>query len=184
MGRIYLYVPFEERLEVQRLGARWDNQSKCWFVDDSEGARFRKWLETPELTHNISSDEAFVASTRTSCRRCRALIEVVALYCVSGEVYGDRYGAFIVSDITAVDDALAAALRPWAFFGFIADNARGGRHYLVNRCSSCGVVQHDYFLHCEPRGPFFKVERAEAGSITLTRIPGRVYLSGNEGFEP
>ena len=102
MGRIYLYVPFEERLEVQRLGARWDNQSKCWFVDDSEGARFRKWLETPELTHNISSDEAFVASTRTSCWRCRALIEVVALTCrLSSDhrLLGDdlRFGALLMN---------------------------------------------------------------------------------------
>jgi hypothetical protein len=184
MGRVYLHVPFEERFEVQRLGARWDEPSKCWFIDTSQDGVFRKWLDTPEATFSISSDEAYVASAKATCWRCQASIEVVCLYCESGEVHGDIYSGFTVSDITAVDDALAAALRPWPSFAFVADSARGGRCYLVNRCSACGAVQRDYFLHCEPAGPFFIVKAADPGSIRLTRIPGRVCLSGDEGFEP
>jgi hypothetical protein len=183
MGRVYLHVPFEERCEVQRLGARWDEQSKCWFIDTSQGDTFRKWLDTSEPTFDISSNEAFVASTNVPCWRCHATIPVVCVYCESGEIHGEPYGPFVVSDITAIDARLRVALEKWPSFKYAADWDRG-ECYFVNHCPACEAVQRDYFLHCEPGGAFFLVKGAQGRAIRLTPIAGRVSLNGDEGFEP
>ncbi|MGH8228392.1 MAG: DUF5710 domain-containing protein, partial [Steroidobacteraceae bacterium] len=36
MDRIYLYVPFEEKERVRRLGGRWDARLKCWYLDSGQ----------------------------------------------------------------------------------------------------------------------------------------------------
>ena len=42
----YLDVPFEDNLQVKELGARFDKQSKSWFIysDDPNKSQFKKWM--------------------------------------------------------------------------------------------------------------------------------------------
>ena len=35
MSIIYLAVPFEEKDEVKKLGAKWDNNEKKWYILDN-----------------------------------------------------------------------------------------------------------------------------------------------------
>jgi hypothetical protein len=45
VDRTYLFVLPEEKAEVQALGAHWDAEKKCWYINlDEERARFSKWL--------------------------------------------------------------------------------------------------------------------------------------------
>src|SRR6185312_9060202 len=47
VSRTYLYVPFEERDQARELGAQWDADGKCWFIDSVlDPAPFDRWLET------------------------------------------------------------------------------------------------------------------------------------------
>ncbi len=42
--RVYLKVPFAQKDEAKRLGARWDQESKRWFVSgDRDLAAFARW---------------------------------------------------------------------------------------------------------------------------------------------
>ena len=42
--RVYLKVPFAQKEEAKRLGARWDQQSKRWFVfGDLDLTAFAQW---------------------------------------------------------------------------------------------------------------------------------------------
>ncbi len=132
---------------------------------------------------SIASDEAYVATTEARCWRCRASIEVVCIYCATGEICGDRYEEFAVSNVTAIDEALRPQLAGWPHFRFGYSRAAGGR-YLANHCPHCRALQGDYFLHCEPGGAFFTLKGAPPGVVKLTRLRGRVRLSGDEGFEP
>ena len=83
MDRTYLFVPPEEKAEVESLGAQWDTVSKRWYIGPGEqSAKFSKWL--PPFEENeadeefpIVSSEAFVAATTVRCLRCRANIEVI-----------------------------------------------------------------------------------------------------------
>lgn len=132
---------------------------------------------------SITSNEAYVACARARCWRCRAVIEVVCLFCETGEIQGDRYEDFAVSNITAVDAALWRQLERWPYFRFGYSHIARSR-YLANHCPRCGALQGDYFLHCEPSGAFFTLKRAPAGAIEFTPLRGPVRLTGDEGFEP
>jgi Domain of unknown function (DUF5710) len=184
MSRIYLYVPFEETAEVRSLGAHFDEQSKCWYLDgEQDPAPFARWRGEPvEVEYAITSARAFVAATMTPCWKCRARIEVVCLYCEDGQVNGEPYTQFSISRITAVDAALLRQLARWPHFHFGATRSSG--YYLANHCASCGVMQGDEFLHCEPKGAFFSIKNAAPGAIELNPLSGVVRMNGDEGFEP
>ncbi len=188
MSRTYLYVPFEEREQARQLGAQWDADAKCWFIDSTlDPAPFHRWLgETPlsaEQPYSITSDQAYILSARTRCWRCAASIRVVCIYCATGCIDGEPYDQFTVSNILAIDETLRRQLGAVPEFRFAQSRVAGGR-YLVNHCSRCGAQQADYYLHCEPSGVFFSVMDAAPGAFEITPLLGRVRLTGDEGFEP
>jgi len=43
--KTYLKVPFSEKDQARRLGARWDIARKTWFIEDVENiASFLRWI--------------------------------------------------------------------------------------------------------------------------------------------
>jgi hypothetical protein len=185
VDRTYLYVPPEEKAEVQALGARWDGESMCWYIgSDEDAARFSKWLPDGEDDEEftITSDQAYVASATASCWKCHSKIEVICIYCESGSASEEPLTQFTVSGIWAMDDALARQLEPWPFFkkGYSPEYQES---CIANQCPQCGALQEDLYLHSEPDEPFFSIPRAAPGSIKLTPLVGRVQLSGDESFE-
>jgi hypothetical protein len=189
MERIYLYVPPEEYAEVKASGARWDNVSKRWYTEgDPVSPALARWLGDeadadvePEFV--VTSDEAFVASARIACASCRERIEVICLYCESGtdNEMSEPLAQVTLSNIWAMDAALAAQLEPWPFFKNAA-GADSDAGYFANHCPQCGAVQEDYLLHSEPGEVFFCIPRAEPGSLTLTPLVGTIRVSGDIGF--
>jgi uncharacterized protein DUF5710 len=183
--RTYLFVPPEEKSEVQALGARWDADSKRWYIDSTEAsARFSRWL--PEAEHDeeftITSTTSYVAAAMTSCQRCHSSIEVICIHCESGTVSGEPLTQFTVSDLREMDEALARQLQPWPNFRKVG-GPDDGMSYFANHCPRCGSLQEDMYLHSEPGEPFFNIPRAPPGSITLTPLAGTIQLSGDEHFE-
>jgi hypothetical protein len=81
--RTYLYVPPEDKVEVQALGAHWDDDSKRWYIGSDESAeKFARWLPRAaeaeahdDEPFTIVSTQAWVASTTTACQRCNSLRE-------------------------------------------------------------------------------------------------------------
>jgi Domain of unknown function (DUF5710) len=190
LDRVYLYVPFEDNGKVRALGARWDFERKCWYIDARQRpGPFRCWLTEPGVKslqgeeYSIVSEQACVALARTRCWKCRASIEVACVYCQSGWVDGDRCEEFTVSNISAIDESLRRQLERWPLFRFRHSNVVGGR-CLVNHCPHCRAPQADYYLHCEPDGAFFTLKGAPSGAIALEKLSGRVCMEGDQGFEP
>jgi hypothetical protein len=103
-------------------------------------------------------------------------------YCAGGTVRDDPLTEFTVSSIRAIDGALAAQLAAWPAFREVADHT-DDESYFANHCPRCGALQEDLYLHSEPDQPFFSIPRAEPGAVRLTRLEGRVKLSGDESFE-
>ena len=182
--RTYLFVPPEEKSEVQALGACWDADSKRWYIDSGEPfTKYSRWL--PEAEHDeeftITSTEAYVAVATTGCQRCHSAIEVICIHCESGMVCGEPLDRLAVSDVWAISDSLARQLGRWPNYRkVIAQNAEDG--YFANHCPHCGAVQEDYLLHSEPGDVFFDVSRAEPGSIGFTPLVGRIQVSGDCSF--
>jgi hypothetical protein len=186
MDRIYLFVSPEEYPDVEASGARWDDASKSWYIDEGmEPARFSRWLgkQGGEAPFGIVSEEAFVASARSSCVRCGNDIEVVCVYCKSGvdtEV-GDPLRDFTVFNIWAMDGALANLIERWPCYrkGVGEDAGEGN---FTNHCPHCGAMQPDYLLHSEPGNVFFGLAIGTAGGVEFTALERRVCLSGDYGF--
>ena len=68
--RIDLTVPFAEKDEAKRLGARWDSERKVWYVPDGiDASAFRRWLPSePDIS--VRSSRYFIAQTTKSCWKC------------------------------------------------------------------------------------------------------------------
>ena len=186
--RLYLYVPPEEKGEVQALGASWDAESSCWYIGAGEDReRFSAWLPEPgsgqeDEEFSISSEAAYVAAATVACWKCRSRIEVICIYCESGTVLGEPLSQFTVSSIRAIDGTLARQLAPWRTFREVHSEA-DQESYFANHCPHCGALQEDMHLHSEPDHPFFSIPRSAPGAVRLTALEGRVRLSGDESFE-
>ena len=48
MPRINLSVPYSDKDEAKKLGAKWDAKNKIWYIPTGfDPARFKKWEQTP-----------------------------------------------------------------------------------------------------------------------------------------
>ena len=186
MDRIYLSVSPEEYPEVKASGARWDDASKSWYIDEGmEPARFSRWLgeDEGEAPFGIVSEEAFVASVRSACVRCGNDIEVVCIYCKSGvdTEIGDPLVDFTVSNVWAMDVILAGLMQRWPCYRKGAGEDAGEGNF-ANHCPHCGAMQEDYLLHSEPGNVFFGLAMGTPGGVEFTALEGRVGMSGDYGF--
>lgn len=59
----YLKVPFAEKDEAKRLGARWDAARKLWYVQGLDLSPFARWAPSPAL-----NDEAPKAAPVTAAK--------------------------------------------------------------------------------------------------------------------
>jgi len=65
MPRIDLVVPFHEKDEAKKLGARWDPQKKVWFVPDgTDAGPLRRWVHASRDI-NVRSGRYFILTTRS-----------------------------------------------------------------------------------------------------------------------
>jgi hypothetical protein len=167
MDRTYLFVSPEEYPEVKGSGARWDDASKSWYIDEGmDPATFSRWLgeEQDNAPFGIVSEEAFIAAVRSSCVRCGHDIEVVCVYCKSGvdTEIGDPLVDFTVFNIWAMDGVLAKLMQRWHHYrkGGDEDSEEGN---FANHCPHCGAMQEDYLLHSEPGDVFFGLAMGTPG---------------------
>jgi hypothetical protein len=184
MDRTYLFVPPEEKAEVQALGARWDAATKRWYISaDDPPTKFSRWLPSPNDDEELSitSNEAYVAATQIACQQCRADIEVICIHCASGTSEDEPLTQFTISDVYAVDDSLADQLRRWPTFRRIS-RPSGELGNFANHCPSCATPQDDLYLHTEPDDPFFDIPHSPPGSIKLIPLTGTIRLGGAEHF--
>jgi Domain of unknown function (DUF5710) len=188
MQRTYLFVPPEEKAEVQSLGAEWDAASKRWYINSNQmPEKFSRWLpstddeDEQDQEFTITSSEPFVAVATAPCQQCRAEIEVICIHCASGTVSGDSLDRFTVTDIWAMDENLTQQLEPWPTFRRTRE-PDGTLGHFANHCPHCRTAQEDLYLHSEPDAPFFDIPSAPAGEIKLIPLSGTVRLSGDEQF--
>jgi hypothetical protein len=182
--RIYLYVSPDEYPRVEAAGARWDGESKRWYIPDGAMTpEFVRWSgeDIGEPEFGIVSEEAFVASAQVSCVECHQLTDVICIYCESGTdvVRGEDMTCFTLSNVWAINQSLAKQLEQWPFYrkdGGVDDGN------FSNYCLSCGAVKEDYWLHAEPGDVFFAVSDSDPGVVTLTPLYGPIQVNGDCSF--
>lgn len=148
--RVFLDVAFEEKDIVKSLGARWDRETRRWFVvGDVEGVDvdvFGRWL--PMGCHGPTTP-ARVLLLPENCYRCGALTWSIAGVLIDPRLWCDPDG-FMEFGLCA--DVLAALVEP----AELAERHIGPlrkRHssvvegtYLSNGCWSCGTIMGSHYV--------------------------------------
>lgn len=64
-----LNVPYEEKDEAKRIGARWSPRLKKWYVQDKRDYhKFAKWILTQGFI--VACDAIYVIEGKQNCFRC------------------------------------------------------------------------------------------------------------------
>ena len=161
MSRIDLRVPFNEKEEAKRQGARWDTGQKVWYVpanvDPAPLQRCRHQPPTP----NIRAPWYFLATTARECWRCAVLSPVVAIvlpaeheeFYVGDDPAEDHWQVagmpVVLSYVGYLSEPLAAPLRHRAPHYRIDFSQTIGRSYWMNHCEHCAAKLGDFDTVCE-----------------------------------
>jgi hypothetical protein len=74
-----LKVPFAEKDEAKKLGARWDAARKIWYVvSDGELAAFARWSPTPQEASGLGEPGPKAAAAKAQVERGK--VEAGKLY--------------------------------------------------------------------------------------------------------
>ncbi|WP_416776505.1 DUF5710 domain-containing protein [Xenorhabdus budapestensis] len=182
MQRIDLNVPYDEKDEAKKLGARWDPASKTWFIPDGiEPSSFIKWIPF----YNVQALWWYIAQTKSHCWKCHEQTTMTAFMLPAGhktleededsEIEGQTYWlehdrpafVFYIDDIPST---VRNSLSHVTHFLSKDFSQTTQTKYWMNHCEKCGAKQGDFQMHCEPGGEFFPTTVAEAAVIQLHKI--------------
>jgi hypothetical protein len=130
---------------------------------------------------SISSDDAYLALSSAACWKCRNNARALCLYCVRGEIDGNRREHFVISNLTEMDESLLEVIRSFPHFRE-AYSREADMRYFANHCEHCGIVQGDFYLHSKPGGAFFPETNDDFARIDFARIESRIRCNGGEGY--
>jgi len=82
---------------------------------------------------------------------------------------------FTVSNVWAMDEGLAEAMRRWNCYRKEGNEESAGGEDFANHCPHCGAAQEDYLLPSERGDVFFGLEMGPGGG-------GGVYGGGGGGW--
>lgn len=183
MARIDLNVPFAEKDDAKRLGAKWDGERKVWYVPDGVARdAFERWLpDDPDFT--VRADRYFIARSRTYCWKCS---EPTAVY---GFVLDEDHEILEPDEEDETSDVWYRPDQPTIVHYVhelapqVAERVKAmTRHYRpdfskttestywMNHCEACGMKQGDFQLFCEPGGAFCPVDERTASCIVLHAV--------------
>lgn len=186
MARRDLHVPYEEKDEAKRLGARWDANIRRWYVPDGISAdAFARWFEPRTATPPVAPDfsgldlnltiaRPAIAEASVQCWSCRADTPVLT---IAGRDQDDDLQG--ITGIKAVDPTTAAILAAHPYYRLAFSGTT--RIWAFANVCACGALQGDFFLHNEPDGPFFALHSPENPS-RITDLDGPIRVATD--FEP
>jgi len=182
MSRIDLQVPFSEKDEARRLGARWDPGQRVWYVPANvDPTPLEKWRPRT-ATPNIRAAVFFLAKTRRDCWRCSAATRVVAIVLPTGHeaLYAADDPAndcwqvsrepVVLSYVGALPKPLAVRLQPLAPHYRIDSSQTTGTSYWMNHCERCAAKLGDFETVCEYDAAFSPTTADKAATIELVEI--------------
>ena len=128
-------------------------------------------LSEPEM--NVRGHPFFLAFTVGCCTGCGRQTALVAIGLPAGhERFDDgqwqRIDApALLFELEALMPDIAVLLRECCPQFHAGIDVAGERYGWRNHCQSCGQLQSDYWLHCEPGGAFLPLDAEAASRIDL-----------------
>jgi hypothetical protein len=194
MPRFDLQVPITEKDEARHLGARWESQSKTWYVPDGVDATpLQKWIAVPQ-SPNIRAEHWYLATTTRQCWRCHASSRVF------GIVLPEGHEALIVEDdpddgywqpgdlptilgyVTDLAESVALRLRRMEPRYRIDYSQTTHSFYWMNHCEHCEAKLGDFETSQEP-GVAFGRTRDKIQLLEMLEPFSATCASHSEGIE-
>ena len=117
----------------------------------------------------------YLIGMKINCWQCDSRMPVVAILAPNVIDYeaddDEEKTVFALSGIVEIpQDILAFIQKRVPTFQLRASHTAGYR-YFANTCPQCHKIYGDFYLHCEPGGPFFPTSEQEAKLLYITEIP-------------
>jgi hypothetical protein len=194
----YLNVPFAEKDDAKRLGARWDPNAKLWYVPENISVQsFERWLPEQTETGTLIDAPIYLRESIENCYRCGRATRVYCLgvssiveqpednaFATDAETIENDGELIYLVDVAQLDDRLAAVLKRLApTYSQTYSKTQEARVWM-NHCEHCQSKLGDFFLHSEPGGAFFPVTMEESNIKDLLLYDsGRFTFSGGYSFQ-
>ncbi|MGX6962792.1 DUF5710 domain-containing protein [Vagococcus xieshaowenii] len=174
---ILLNVPFSEKDEAKKLGAKWEPTLKKWCANHRNNYwKFEKWLNG-EL---VFKENIFIVEGKQTCWKCDKTTNVYAIGVLSEDIIELEN----VSQRETVQQKTGFDLQIWPVESDMPDFLRvqlverfgckkkysytEQRSYFANVCSNCDSLQGSFFLHSSPDSPFGWMNESQ---LTLYKYP-------------
>lgn len=150
LAKTILNVPYAEKDQVKKLGAKWDPKQKLWYVPAGlDTSQFKPWFVQNSSKSTLLISNIGLIRNIVSCWSCKGICTINALYVRKIEQKnGDvENGFFILSNIVQVPDTLLDFLIircPNYRLG--KANSLGIKQYR-NHCDHCAIGLSDDRLH-------------------------------------
>lgn len=168
---LFLNVPYQEKDEVKKLGAKWNPNIKKWYVDTyfDEYLKFSKWLLKDSDEAVIVMDYIYIIEGQQTCWKCKQSTKVIGLGLNEAvHIYLDEFDKPCIEDtISNLSDELHLAWVdseediPPKLLQYLKENYSVktgysktlGEKCFANHCDCCGAMQGNWFLFDEPNSP-------------------------------
>jgi Domain of unknown function (DUF5710) len=181
MPRIDLQVPFTEKHEARKLGARWDTQLRTWYVPNSaDRPRFEKWIPAPSPP-NVRAPFWYLARSMRVCWRCKASTQVFAILLPAAyealfvgddpadDCWERAEAPTVLSYVVEVPLSAAAHLRTYARPYRIDFSNTTRSRYWMNHCEHCDSRLGD-FETLQEYGTFYEPDGTLPAALQVWRI--------------
>lgn len=188
---LYLNVPYSEKEEAKKLGAKWNPEKKKWYYNGNPAnyVKFAKWLFNIEKQAEITilMDSIYIIEAKRICWKCKKETTVVGIAAekfitiYDTECDDDNGNPIYNSEIIGFDDTTKGLYITWSdeekdFPDFLLKylkenyNVKTGFSSVVgktfaNFCEHCNALQGNNFLFHEVDSPFDLMECSLEGNI-------------------
>jgi len=182
MARVDLRVPYRDKDDAKRLGARWDAVSRLWYVPgDLDPARFERWRPT-DSPPNVRGPSYFIAASTRRCWRCTATSRVHGFIlpaghetldgCAESDTAGWEPGAepTLLSYLDWLAPEVAARIMALTPHYRVACSKVTRSFHWMNLCEHCGAQLGDHETYGEPGQGFLAFTLEQARRISLAHV--------------
>ncbi|HAL05857.1 MAG TPA: hypothetical protein DCP26_00660 [Brevundimonas sp.] len=177
-----LDVPFSQKDEAKRLGARWSPSRRTWYIPSGRDPRpFAKWLPGGEVQrpYEVFAYEGYLVTAQEFCWRCRDPFQAIGFLLAPGVVIDDgpERGRETLKDWAFIEYATRLSQDVARFAQQVQSAYREGysrttnSRYWANHCPACQALQGDFHLYSEPDGAFWLADRDDAARMRAQRLP-------------
>lgn len=178
---LFLNVPYGDKDEAKRLGARWNPELKRWYVQKREDyPKFSKWILNQGFI--VVCDALYVLEGRQKCFKCGKETRVIGFALENFfEFEGDPYDGEPVECIYWDDviriagpiDPIPGPILKYLQSKYNYKNRFSlttGESHSNNCCDNCDVLQGDFYLFHEVDSPFFIDSEEKVRDLKIYKI--------------